>query len=78
MAPSKEESDKLKKFANLKLVNPNLKTLASVGGWAFNDPGPTRQEFHNIAKDSGSRDKFAKSVVSFLEAHWLDGELFVR
>ena len=43
-----EEISEIKQFTDLKEKNRALKVLVSVGGWAFNDPGPTRREFHNI------------------------------
>ena len=47
-----DEISEIKQFTALKEINPSLKTLVSVGGWAFNDPGPTRHEFHNIVSTS--------------------------
>ena len=77
MAPSAEEKAELLKFSGLKQINGRLKTLASVGGWAFNDPGPTREEFHNIAATEGSRATFVQSVLWFLEEYGLDGRMFL-
>jgi GH18 family chitinase len=42
-----DEMTRITDFTELKDINPSLKLLISVGGWAFNDPGPTRKEFHN-------------------------------
>lgn len=67
--PSPEEDQNLRDFAGLKDYNPDLKVLASVGGWAFNDPGPSQQEFHNIAASREARKKFIQSVRKFLEVH---------
>ncbi|XP_032734205.1 chitinase-3-like protein 1 isoform X1 [Lontra canadensis] len=52
----------------LKLRNPNLKTLLSVGGWNFGS-----QRFSKIASESGSRRTFIKSVPPFLRTHGFDG-----
>lgn len=45
---SQSEQSQIQQFVRLKEINTSLKVLISVGGWAFNDPGPTRYEFHNI------------------------------
>ena len=50
--PSGDDESEIKQFTALKQINPSLKTLVSVGGWAFTDPGPTRYEFHNIVSSS--------------------------
>lgn len=50
--PQANEAAEIKKFTALKEINRSLKTLVSVGGWAFNDPGPTRREFHDIVLTS--------------------------
>jgi chitinase len=71
--PTPDEDSNLRAFAYLKDVNPNLKVLASVGGWAFNDPGPSQQEFHNIAASAQSRKKFINSVRRFLQEYEFDG-----
>ena len=51
--PTTEETTEINDFTNLKQINSALKVLVSVGGWAFNDPGPTRYEFHNIVASAG-------------------------
>ena len=50
--PQASEIAEIKQFTALKEINRSLKTLVSVGGWVFNDPGPTRLEFHNIVLSS--------------------------
>jgi chitinase len=56
----------------LKEINPNLKTLLAVGGWAFNDP-PTQNRFSNMVSTKESRTIFIESVVSLLGLHRFDG-----
>ena len=51
--PTSEEISEIKEFIALKEINHSLKTLVSVGGWTFNDPGPTRYESHEIVSTSG-------------------------
>ncbi|KAH9402432.1 hypothetical protein TYRP_015957 [Tyrophagus putrescentiae] len=71
--PSGDEAEKMAAFVHLKAINPDLKVLISVGGWAFNDPGPTRKEFHNIISSEGSRSAFISSVSSYLRRFGFDG-----
>lgn len=71
--PSGDEAEKMAAFVHLKAINPDLKVLISVGGWAFNDPGPTREEFHNIISSEGSRSAFISSVSSYLSRFDFDG-----
>jgi chitinase len=73
VTPSSTEADNLRRFSGLKKINPNLKVLASVGGWAFNDPGPTQQEFHNICLTRQSRRRFIDSVARYLDTYGFDG-----
>lgn len=58
-----------REFNGLKKKHPNLKTIATIGGWTFNNPGPnsTQTYFSNITNDATLRTKFAASVVDFLE-----------
>lgn len=51
----------------LKKVNPDLKILISVGGWAWSD------HFSDAALTSASREIFAQSAIDFLLKHQLDG-----
>lgn len=71
--PSGDEATKMADFVGLKKINPDLKVLISVGGWAFNDPGPTRDEFHNIISSQDSRSKFINSVSDYLSNIGFDG-----
>ncbi|KAA0200407.1 hypothetical protein HAZT_HAZT002176, partial [Hyalella azteca] len=56
------------RFTALKSLNPNLKTLISIGGW--NDGSI---KFSNMAGSALSRSIFVNSVVNFLETHNFDG-----
>ena len=65
-----EEISEIEEFIALKEINPSLKTLVSVGGWTFNDPGPTRFEFHNIVSTSG------RIKLSLSQIHRFSSKLF--
>jgi chitinase len=60
-----EEMSEMIQFTKLKDVNSSLKVLISVGGWAFNDPGPTQQEFHNIISTQGRTIRHDRTVHQF-------------
>ena len=51
---------------SLKVKNPELKILISVGGWEA-------EGFSDAAVSKASREKFARSVVMLLREHSLDG-----
>jgi chitinase len=58
----------IKKFNELKLVNPKLKTLAAVGGW-----NEGSHKFSVAAKDPAMRTRFVKTSMKFLLKHGFDG-----
>ncbi|XP_065368948.1 probable chitinase 10 [Calliphora vicina] len=58
----------LRKFNDLKLKNPSLKTLLSVGGW---NEGSTN--FSIVAADPLKREKFRNSAIDFLQRHNFNG-----
>ncbi|KAG8177988.1 hypothetical protein JTE90_010883 [Oedothorax gibbosus] len=55
-------------FNDLKLRNPNLKTLIGIGGW---DMGSAPFSF--MASNPEKRSVFIDSVVSFIDKHGFDG-----
>lgn len=55
------------KLYALKQINPNLKTLISVGGWSWSG------KFSDTALTDASRAAFADSCVNFLVMYGLDG-----
>lgn len=57
----------LAQLAHLKTLYPHLKTLVAVGGWTLSSP------FSDTALTRESRQRFARSVVTFLRQHNLDG-----
>lgn len=62
-----KDPDNFKILQDLKKVNPNLKTLISVGGWNWSG------KFSDVALTVASREKFAKSCVEFIKEHGFDG-----
>ncbi|XP_044265229.1 acidic mammalian chitinase-like [Tribolium madens] len=58
----------LKKFNDLKLKNPKLKTLVAIGGW---NEGSIR--YSNMAASANLRAVFVKSAVEFVQKWGFDG-----
>ncbi|TPX10951.1 uncharacterized protein E0L32_008157 [Thyridium curvatum] len=65
--------DMYRRVAYLKRNDPNLKVMIAVGGWTFNDPGPTATTFSDIARSEDAQRKFIGSVLSFLQTYNYDG-----
>ncbi|KAI1776334.1 family 18 glycosyl hydrolase [Hypoxylon cercidicola] len=61
------------KMAALKRKNKALKVMVALGGWTFNDPGPTQQVFHDVASSKANRSKFITNLLSFLRQYAFDG-----
>lgn len=61
------------RLTDLKLKDPNLKVFISIGGWTFNDPGPTRKIFGELASDPDKRLAFLRSLTSFMSTYNFDG-----
>ncbi|KAH6696866.1 putative class V chitinase [Plectosphaerella plurivora] len=70
---AREDIEMYKRLNALKMADPNLRTFIAVGGWAFSDPGPTRTTFSDMARSTASIDKFARSVIRFLQQYDFDG-----
>lgn len=62
-----------RRVSRLKDRDPNLKVWIAVGGWAMNDPGPTRTVFSNLAGSQSAQDAFFESVTSFITSNGFDG-----
>ena len=60
-------------FAALKKKNSALKIMVALGGWTFNDPGPTQTVFHDVCASSASRAKFIANLLSFFRQFGFDG-----
>ncbi|KAJ3122671.1 hypothetical protein HK100_011889, partial [Physocladia obscura] len=65
--------NQVQRLVSLKQQNPALKIIFSIGGWAFQNPGPTVDRFKNMVATQASRATFIQSAVSFLSANNLDG-----
>lgn len=61
------DAEKIQTLMDLERVNPDLKILFSVGGWAWSN------EFSNVATYSDLRNKFVASCIVLLEEYGFDG-----
>lgn len=52
----------------LKLQNPGLKVMISLGGWVEN-----ARRYSEMASTASRRREFIRSVVHYLETHGFDG-----
>lgn len=57
----------LNQLAKLKLKNPNLKTIISIGGWTWSN------RFSDVAASPAAREVFAQSSVDFIRKYQMDG-----
>jgi GH18 family chitinase len=57
----------------LKQQDAKLKIYIAVGGWAFNDPGPTATTFSDLAASVPRQKIFMESLLSFMSTYGFDG-----
>ncbi|PGH27694.1 hypothetical protein AJ80_00709 [Polytolypa hystricis UAMH7299] len=62
-----------KRVAYLKTVDPDLKVFIAVGGWTYNDPGPTATTFSDLAASEEKQRIFFKSLIKFMSTYNFDG-----
>ncbi|KAH8802952.1 hypothetical protein F5884DRAFT_903558 [Xylogone sp. PMI_703] len=72
-----EEVALFPEFTALKQSKPGLECWLSIGGWAFNDPGPTMFTFSELvassAAQSSAQSRFFSSLLSFMSQYGFDG-----
>jgi GH18 family chitinase len=73
MANNQREEELMKQLTDLKLNDPGLRVNIAVGGWTFNDDGPTATTFSDIARSETSQKKFLKSLIAFMAKYGFDG-----
>jgi chitinase len=70
---SPDEVKLYSRLTALKDDDPDLKVNIAIGGWSFNDPGPTATTFSDLAGSEVNQMKFFKSLSSFLATYNFDG-----
>ncbi|RSL94203.1 hypothetical protein CDV31_014405 [Fusarium ambrosium] len=72
-ADNKHDLEMYKRLMTLKKKDRNLKVYLAVGGWTFNDPGPTATTFSDLAASVPRQKAFMNSLMSFMATHDFDG-----
>ncbi|PWN48363.1 hypothetical protein IE53DRAFT_363961 [Violaceomyces palustris] len=62
-----------KRVVALKQKNPALEVWLSIGGWSFNDPGPSFNYFSNLAASESMQSNFISSAVNVMQTYGFDG-----
>ncbi|KAF7553490.1 hypothetical protein G7Z17_g3624 [Cylindrodendrum hubeiense] len=57
----------------MKKKDPDLKVFIAIGGWTFNDPGPTATIFSDIVASVSYQKTFISSLMSFMSTYGFDG-----
>ncbi|KAK3896853.1 chitin binding protein, partial [Staphylotrichum tortipilum] len=70
---SQWDEDTYKRLANLKLKDRSLKVFITVGGWDFNNLGPTATTFSDLAASLPAQRAFARSPLRFMATYNFDG-----
>jgi chitinase len=68
-----DTASRYKEVTALKGRQKNLEVWIAIGGWAMNDPGPTRTTFSDLAKSQTAQDAFFESLITFMLANGFDG-----
>jgi chitinase len=62
-----------KRLMLIKRQDPDLRIFIAIGGWTFNDPGPTATTFSDIAASVPRQRVFIESLMSFMSTYGFDG-----
>jgi Glycosyl hydrolases family 18/Chitin recognition protein len=66
-----DDESNLREFTDLK--KKGVETWLAVGGWTFNDKGPTQQAFSNMVSTQENRRAFIDSLVTFMNKYGFQG-----
>ncbi|KAF5024622.1 hypothetical protein F66182_3386 [Fusarium sp. NRRL 66182] len=70
---SSKDPELYRELTRKKKIDPKLKVFIAIGGWAFNDPGPTVTTFSDIARSDANQRAFIRSLISFMATYGFDG-----
>ncbi|EFY94032.1 glycoside hydrolase family 18 protein [Metarhizium robertsii ARSEF 23] len=63
----------MSRIGAIKLVQPDVKVWVAIGGWAFNDPGPTATTFSDLAASEAHMERFFTSLIKMMNTYGFDG-----
>ncbi|KAM5437742.1 putative chitinase [Microsporum ferrugineum] len=63
----------MQRISSIKLIQPDIKIWIAVGGWAFNDPGPTASIFSDLSASESKQEVFFDSLVKMMNTFGFDG-----
>lgn len=63
----------MRRISSIKLLQPDIEIWVAVGGWTFNDPGPTATTFSDIAASADATDAFIDSLIKLMNKYDFDG-----
>jgi chitinase len=66
-----QDDDVYREFVELR--DHGLEVWLGVGGWEFNDEGPTRTTWSDMASSAGNRMVFIESTLQFLKEYGFQG-----
>ncbi|KAF5985649.1 hypothetical protein FCOIX_2003 [Fusarium coicis] len=72
-ANAPEDKAMYERLMLLKKKDKNLKIYLAIGGWTFNDPGPTASLFSDLAASVARQKTFFSSAQSFMSTYNFDG-----
>ncbi|KAK1532412.1 glycosylhydrolase family 18-9 [Colletotrichum costaricense] len=72
-AGDSQTADFMQRISAIKLIQPDIKIWIAVGGWAFNDPGPTQSTFSDMAGSTDGTKKFIDSLIKLMNKYGFDG-----
>ncbi|CAG8061960.1 unnamed protein product [Penicillium olsonii] len=61
------------RVTHLKRSDPGLKVFIAIGGWTYNNPGPSATTFSDLAASESNQMKFFSSLTKFLFKYDFDG-----
>lgn len=70
---AKGDTELYRQLTQKKRADANLKVFLAIGGWTFNDPGPTATTFSDIARSEANQRVFISSLVSLMNTYNFDG-----
>lgn len=72
-AGDSKTKDIMSRIGTIKILQPDIKIWVAIGGWAFNDPGPTQTTFSDMAASDANMEKFLSSLAKMINKYGFDG-----